>query len=66
VLGVVHIRFPVQTLAYLDKRDFSVHGVRRSAGGIRALGILFTVIAACGVTVGVLGMFGVINLTSGS
>lgn len=66
MLGVVQIRFPAQTLAYLDKRDISVHGVRRSAGGIRALGILFTVFAACMVTMGVLGMFGVIDFTSGT
>lgn len=61
--GFVAARFPSQTLGYLDLRAIPVHGFPRTVGGIRVMGIVFTVIGACMVILGVLDLFGVVDLS---
>jgi uncharacterized membrane protein YphA (DoxX/SURF4 family) len=61
IAGFVQARFPRQSLDYLDSRGIPVHGVPRTVGGIRAMGIIFVVAGAAAVLVGLLALFGAID-----
>jgi hypothetical protein len=61
--GFVQARFPAKSLAYLDSRGIPVHGVPRTVGGIRAMGIVFATVGGCIVILGMLDLFGVFNRT---
>jgi hypothetical protein len=63
VPGFVGARFPSKTLAYLDERAIPVHGVPRTVGGIRVLGIVVAVAGGFFVIVGILTLFGVFDRT---
>jgi hypothetical protein len=59
--GFVGARFPTQTLAYLDSRNIPVKGFSRSAAGIRAMGVTFSVIGVAMVIIGFFTLFRAFN-----
>lgn len=62
-IGWVFARFPAKSLAFLDSRHIAISLVPRTVVSVRLTGVVFLILSAAALTMGVLALFGVVGMT---